>query len=276
MNEADLRQQIEEYGLSQLNDVLVGKIRPTIYLRVGQAGQDERQTRIGGVPDLPEMVAWPTDYSGDHLTFALQINLQDIPRFAGNPFPERGLLSVFVGMDEPATDVTHAIFLFPDVEKCLRRDPPSETVSDTFSEVQPHHLTVTLGVSLPFWATNEYSELTDNLSEDEQDAYSDLSRDLIPEGTIVRLLGHAAGIGSDPREDAYVVREVNPEWLYKYDQRAKLDMQNANHWQHLLTIDSDDKLDLGIWDAGYLQFLIKDTDLAGLNFAQVYAAVESS
>ena len=108
------------------------------------------------------------------------------------------------------------------------------------------------------------------------DAYEDLTNELAPTNTVARLLGYAAGIGSDPREDAYVVREVNPDWLYEYGKRATLDMSQAHHWQHLLTIYSVLEIDLCIWDAGYLQVLIKDSDLTTLNFGRIYMAVESS
>lgn len=53
-------------------------------------------------------------------------------------------------------------------------------------------------------------------------------------------------------------------------------MSQAEHWQHFLTIDSNRTLNLEIWDAGYLQFLIKDNALSALNFDQLYAAVETS
>ena len=284
-----LTELIAAHGLSAVTDLILAKAKPALYLTLGATGEGEQGcTRIGGAPDLPPSFAWPTDEDGDPCTFALQINLADVPAFAGNPFPPAGLLSVFIGIDEPATDVTHQFYLFADSSICQRRAVPkefeAEKFNETFAEIEPHGLKVVLGQSLPLWATNEQAALIEELLEatpdaDEDklsDAYEDLTNELAPTNTVARLLGYAAGIGSDPREDAYVVRDVNPDWLYNYTERDKLDMTQANHWQHLLTINSVQRLDLWIWDAGYLQFLIKDSDLAALNFKQMYAAVESS
>lgn len=273
--EIQMRELIDAHGLSHLKDELLARVRSTVFFSVAAAGQGECVSRIGGAPDLPEGTPWPVDEQGEALSFALQINLADIPQFDGNPFPEVGLMSVFVGLDEPATDIAHRIFLFSDLQKCKRRELPMETANETIGEILPHHLNVRVGPGLPRCATNEEVVLTEDLSEEDQGRYEQLVNALEPE-SVVRLLGHAAGIGHDPREDAYVVREVNAEWLYDYVQRSALDIGQADHWLHLLTINSDYDIDLGIWDAGYLQLLIKDTDLLALEFGRVYAAVESS
>lgn len=84
------------------------------------------------------------------------------------------------------------------------------------------------------------------LAEDQLDACGSLTRELAPEDSLGRLLGYAAGIGHDPREDAYVAREVNREWLYNFAERARLDLAGAERWQHLLTVGSVLELDLTI------------------------------
>lgn len=276
MTQQDVRALVEEFALQVYQDVLLAQVRPAVYLLCGEPGEPAGASRIGGHPDVPANFEWPME-ADEALTFLLQLRLSDLPAFEGNPFPATGLLSVFIGLDEPASDVPHRIYLFPDANALTRREPPTEeTASDTFREVAPHALHLQLGQDLPRWATNAHTAISDEMTEDEQNAFDDLIRALEPKNTVGKLLGHAAGIGNDPREDAYVVREVNPNYLYKYDQRAKLDMREAERWQHLLTIESADELDLCIWDAGYLQFLIERNDLKALNFAQVYAAVETS
>lgn len=284
----NLPELLAEHDLSAVANLILAKAKPTLYLTMGAAGEGGQScTRIGGMPDLPPDFAWPTDADGNPYTFAMQINLMDIPKFAGNPFPPSGLLNIFVGIDEPATDVAHKIYLFADANACERHIPPADIeaeFNETFAKIEPHELEVVLGQSVPTWATNEHEALIEELLEAAPDinedalynGYEDLSHTLAPRQTVARLLGHASGIGADPREDAYVVREVNPVWLYEYDKRQTLDMTQANHWQHLLTINSMRQLDLCIWDAGYLQVLIKDCDLEALNFEQLYVSVESS
>jgi len=53
-------------------------------------------------------------------------------------------------------------------------------------------------------------------------------------------------------------------------------MAEAHRWQHLLTLDSCNPIGLSIWDSGYLHFLAHEADLACLDFARSYAAVQSS
>lgn len=277
---------LNKYGLNDYAAHILPKVRPTLYLTLGEKGEGLGRTRIGGSPDLPPDFAWPTDEDGDPYTFAMQVNLGDIPAFDGNPFPAAGLLSVFANLDMGQTNRA-GVFLFLDAGQCQRREQQHNQVNELLADIKPHHLHVVLGESLPMWATNVQDALIEEILEgvpdaaatDEdnlRDTYDDLSRALAPRHTVARLLGYAAGIGQDPREDAYVAREVNPDWLYDYTERQKLDMQGAEHWQHLLTIDSDDDLNLCIYDAGYWQILIKDSDLAALNFAEIYAAAESS
>ncbi|WP_424951611.1 DUF1963 domain-containing protein [Deinococcus sp.] len=276
MTEQERRRLIGQHGLGAVQDLLMGHMRPTVYLTLGEPGEEAGVSRIAGRPDLPADLDWPADEEGTPLTFLLQIRLKELPAFGGNPLPGQGLLSVFVGLDEPASDVSHAISLFGHQTRLERRLPAGETANETFAEVSPHRLIPKLGWDLPHWATSDHEKLVDRLSAEQQEAYERLGWALEPEQTLGRLLGHAAGIGSDPREDAYVVREVDPEFLYNYTERANLDMGRALHWQHLLTISSTRALNLTIWDAGYLQFLIRDTALAARDFGEVYASVQTS
>jgi hypothetical protein len=84
------------------------------------------------------------------------------------------------------------------------------------------------------------------------------------------------GIGRDPREDAYVLREADPKLLHRHGERAPLDMDPARRWRNFLMIDSCMPISLHICKAGYLQILIPDTDLVSFEFSRTYAAVESS
>lgn len=281
-----INELLNEHGLSEYAAQILPHTRPTLYLTLGEAGEGLGCTRIGGSPDLPPDFAWPLDEDGDPYTFALQVNLADIPAFESNPFPSAGLLSVFANLDMAQTNRA-GVFLFPDAKECHRREQSHENINELLADVKPHHLKVVLGEGLPLWATSdeealleEILEATPNADGDDeyklQDAYEDLTQALAPAQTVVRLLGHAAGIGNDPREDAYVAREHNPEWLYNYEERRKLDMSQARHWLHFLTIYSVSQWDFFIYDAGYWQLLIKDSDLAALDFKDIYAAVESS
>jgi hypothetical protein len=150
-------------------------------------------------------------------------------------------------------------------------------VSDWYDGLVPHRLRFDLVADVPRWATEDFYALLQSLdgADDEEDALGDLGH-AISANTAGKLLGHAAGIGHDPREDAYVVREENPTWLYDYEKRGTLDMTRAAHWQNLLQVDSTIEVDLMFGDAGYLQVLVHADDLQRQDFSRVYVNLESS
>ena len=122
------------------------------------------------------------------------------------------------------------------------------------------------------WATNDFYALVEHIDEEKLD---DIGRAL-SKNSIGKLLGHVSGIGHDPREGAYIVREVNPDWLYNYEQRRTLDMTPAKNWQNLLMVDSSNSVNLMFGDAGYLQVLVHAEDLKRQDFSRVYLNLESS
>lgn len=274
MNLEPLIALIQVQGLSTHQAELLACARPAIALHLGQAQPGQvGQSRIGGVPDLPTSIAWPQDDRGhEFLCFLLQINLAELPVFAENPFPSQGMLYLFAAEEE----APEQLILYTGSEPLTPAVPPaaSQFVTDWYADLIPHQLTFGLFADLPRWATAEQAALCDRLELDEND-YDNLTRSIAPD-SIGKLLGHVAGIGHDPREDAYVVREVNPEWLYDYEQRGRLDMTGAQRWGNLLQVNSCDEVGLLIGDAGYLQLLVHEDDLQQQDFSRIYVNLESS
>ena len=66
------------------------------------------RSRIGGAPDLPAGVAWPT-VGGELLSFVLQLALDDLPPLGRPALPRQGLLSLFVGCNDSTRDVEHLV-----------------------------------------------------------------------------------------------------------------------------------------------------------------------
>jgi hypothetical protein len=273
----DLRQTIKDFELNAHLEAIMAQVRPGVRLRLGAPSKLEvGESRIGGVPDLPVGMVWPRNAAGEAFTFILQIKLEDVPAFEGNPFPPRGLLLFFVGLDEPASDVEHRVLLIPDDAPLETAAMPAvdELANDAYHDLVPHRLKLELFADVPRWATSDHDALTENMTEDEADAFGDLgSRE---SGEVGQLLGHVASIGHDTREDAFVVREVNPKFLYEYQERAKLDMTRAARWRNLLRVDSVRQLELSIWDAGFFNVLVNDEALERLDFSRSYVAVETS
>lgn len=273
-----LEELIRDYGLEAHREAILATARPAIYLRLGEAGQGAAgQSRIGGIPDLPDSLPWPVDPRlGRHLSFLLQINLAQLPAFPGSPLPAAGMLYLFADENE---DRAEQIVLYRGSEPLRPRQPAPGTafVTDWFDDLVPHRLLFDLEADIPRWATEDFYALLQSLgdADDEQDALGDLGSAL-SESAVGKLLGHASGIGHDAREDAYVVREENPAWLYDYEKRRTLDMSRAARWTNLLEVDSTRAVNLMIGDAGYLQVLVHADDLARQDLSRVYVDLQSS
>ena len=272
----NLRQRLQTSGLAAYSDAIIAAARPAIEICRAEGETQIGQSRFGGAPDLPASLSWPRNEQNEALAFLLQLNLAELPHFEGNPFPASGMFYVFLGLDEPATDVAHQLVLWTGDEPLQRASVPNqnEWVDETYFEILETALQFELIADVPHWASLEEEALVESMSETERTAFYDFS--LLPSRCFGQILGNVHGIGHDPREDAVVVREHDPKWLYDYEKRAQLDLSSAKNWTNLLTLFSDYDLNFGVWDAGYLHFLISDSDLAKLDFSRVYAAVESS
>lgn len=269
-----LRQLIDEHGLSDYQAAILATVRPAIFWQLGPTEQGQLgQSRIGGIPDLPASLPWPKDASLDrYRSFLLQINFAELPSFDGNPLPERGMLYMFTGEIEDDSD---QLIVYTGSEQLTPRVLPDEAefVTDWYDDLVPHRLVFELTPDIPRWATSDYEDLGAIL--DDEAVLDDLGRALSGKSA-GKLLGHVSGIGHDPREDAYVVREINHDWLYNYEQRSTLDMTAARSWHNLLEIDSSQAVNVMFSDAGYLQVLIHGDDLLRQNYSRVYVNLESS
>jgi hypothetical protein len=219
-------------------------------------------------------LAWPTAPDGTLLAFALQIDLAEVPpQVAG--LPPHGLLSLFVTAHQGQPTV--AFVVTPPELATTPRDEPDGVPHGFLSDAQPSHLEIVARPDTPRWATSDYAEITQDMDEEEEAGYEQLGWSLAPPGRVVvgRLLGHAAGIGVDPREDAAAVRDLGAP-LYDWAARARLTPSQVRRWKHLLTLDSARSLGLTIHDAGYLQVLVRDDSLTTLDLGGVWADIQSS
>lgn len=273
---------IRHHGLTEIEGAILAAVRSAVLLYLGEPNPGPGGSRIGGLPDLPASLGWPLSEGGEALTFLLQLDLRDVPHFVGNPLPQRGMLYVFLGLDEPASDVEHRLLLYTGTEELSPRPTPDlPTANERYGDLPPHGIGTVLVPDLPRWTSRAYETLAGGLSEEGQERYEALIEELhAGQGQgrqhVGHLFGHVAGIGHDAEEDAFMVRDVNRAWLYDYERRKTLDMARADAWRNFLRVDSVQALDLTFWDAGYLHFLIREGDLEALNFGQTYAAVETS
>lgn len=268
----DLRARLSQAGLSGLEDRFLPHARLAFDLRLD--GPDDGRpgaSRWGGAPDVPPDFEWP--YRGRFpLGFLAQINLADLLPDAENPFPPRGLLLFFADMTD---DRAHIALLESDAP-LQRADAPA--IETEWGEMPAHRLKIVARADLPQWATRDQEELLEGLSDAQQNAYGDafnVAERPGDKGDLAgQLLGHVAGIGWDARDGAFESRDLEPG--VAFDSENPDHRSGARQWRNLALFDSIASLDFVIGDAGYFHFLIHQDDLARLDFARVYAGLESS
>lgn len=135
-NRIKLKQQLKDNGFEHAINYLMETSRQGV--RCAKAGETDYtkmgRSRVGGDPDLPPQFAWPLTTDGTPMTFLVQLNMCDVAKNDANVLlPKTGMLSFFLGIDEPAYNIEHRVIWFDETEvlSVIRREPPSETTLET-------------------------------------------------------------------------------------------------------------------------------------------------
>lgn len=208
---------------------LVGLVRST--LPPARAG-----SKLGGAPDLPEEVRWPTHGEGSY-RFAGQINFGELgPQRVG--LPASGLLSLFVADDEDQSvswqeEQYVRAFFFTDTSELVRRESPT-------SPSEPQGFAVRFAdpaVDLPREGTQR-SDWPDGLAEPLVEWWRE----------------------RQPRFVAYLLG-------YPAVSTLAYDPTPGPEWTSLLTLSSNDELGWSWHDGAYLHVFIERARLAQSDFS---------
>jgi len=257
-------------------------VRSGIILDVDKQNSAERkigESRIGGIPDLPEGITWP--YSGElPLAFVAQINLNEIPMFQDRMLlPQQGMLYFFY---EPTQNFNsevlrpgHSFFtvkffeqpgtltpkLLPDeLEKRWRF--PSWKITFQIKDTYP---SPSAGFSDPVFEA--LSLLEDPF------AVWDIIREDLPFGP--QILGHPDPVqGSLEKSCEYErVGEMYPE--KKFPELGEIAKVGYQDWLLLLQVHSDFKLGIDWqYDMASIYFMIRRQDLLKRDFSQTWFAYQ--
>lgn len=241
----EVRIQMRKAGLSRITPAVLDVLRPSIRLVVDEQS-DEPVTRIGGAPNIPSEIEWPSRSSGDPLAFLAQIDLAGLPVCEGLPLPRTGCLYFFCDAEylpEPddlqdVQDGIRIIYSPTSLSNYALRTPPDELNSEyvfTGFSVNP-------GLDLTAPAQDVWEVKSLNLSDAESYAYCDLFNQVAAhDGTIHRMGGYPNQV------------------QYRHSGAG-------DNIQLLLQLDSEDQAGMMWGDLGRLYFTIRQEDLTSLSF----------
>jgi uncharacterized protein YwqG len=249
-------------------------------------------SKLGGCPDVPLALAWPTWKTGP-LAFVAQINLSEVPK--NNLLPNKGVLSFFYDMEQSAWgfDPNHRegfrTWYFPDTSVLVRRSDPLRPVSHGMlrrlqavvsskparaSAFNSCRLSFDSFLSLPESASASVADLLLELEDEE--IYSNFLEAYIGPAPQHQLLGLPHPVQGEMELECQLVTNglyTGDPTGYK-DPRRKTLEPGAADWTLLLQVDSDDNAGMMWGDLGMLYFWIRRQDLATSSFDRVWAILQ--
>jgi uncharacterized protein YwqG len=276
------RDRLEQYGLSQIEDVLHRFEKEAIAFKLRQPDDTfSTRSRLGGRPILPAEYEWPTS-NNRPLDFLLQIDLADLP--PNELVPPSGLLTFFYDLDNQpwGFDPKELDGFRVDL---IRSNSlvPFELPNPEF--VLPERIiTFNPVITLPEFGSRSYDLLDREAQfvERQSDNYFELIRELEQEYTSAglgyanRLLGHSSNIQGDMQLEAQLVTNglyCGDPSGYE-DQRAKELERGADEWMLLLQLSSDDDAELMWGDGGMLYYWIRREDLLKARFDRTWMGLQ--
>jgi hypothetical protein len=311
------RERLEPCGLADRLAEVKALLRPALRLRLdaledGDDAEDEDEqdqddegdaedagdelelggTRLGGDPDLPPELPWPS-VAGEPMVFVAQLDLRELSSFhAAAELPRDGLLSFFYAPFPPEGQVLEhpvAVLHLREPSALSRRLAP-----DPRARLRPHAITFEPEALLPALESSFCFEVLRPAAEVKA-FYESLARghaerppidhaalaELVSERSLCdferpvhRLLGHPASIQGDPYLDVEMSRRGWDGWREGTDEALAL-RERALGWRLLLQVDAyqDDELLLE-QDGGFFYFWIPADALAAHDFGRAQGCLQ--
>ena len=251
-----LREVVTRHGIESQFERLVDLARITFLMRVIPVDPTSLllgASHLGGTPDLPTNVDWPTNPAdGKLLEFIGQINLADLPD-EGQMLPRVGLLQMFSMQDE-ADGGQHHIRIINNLSDLSRAEiPKAEMYSDEDADEPFGTLAIeqfTPSVSLP-----GFHEVFGDTADELYDGYSDL----------------LSNLHSDPAQQEPTSR------LLGYPTCEFESTLPNKEWELLAQIESHFAGDcvMNFWDAGAIQFIVSQSEIRNSQFQGSLAFISS-
>ncbi len=273
---ASIRELLTTYGLARIADTVEAVAKPSLLLVSGKESADA-YSRLGGEPNLPSKVPWPT-WRGHGLPFVAQLDLATIPKSHGLDLPFNSSLYFFYEGGEEAwglqsEDRGSAQVIYSPTS--LTEHQPRAAPNDIRDEWRFRGVRLEPGsseTSLPDGQDQTLDQLT--LSAEEHKRYWDFLEAWGAQRSQIyhRIGGYPEPVQGDPKLEA----ELVSHGLYcgdptGYNRGKELGLwQEAVNWELLLQVDSDENANMMWGDVGRLYYLIRRQDLALRAFERVW------
>ena len=249
------------------------------------------ESKIGGVPHLPEGFEWPV-YGDRSLGFIAQLNLADIAPFdRDNRLPHKGILYFFYeggeevwGFDPKDKGGFKVVHYKGDLDNLRITELPENTCE--FAILAPCKLTFKTTISYPMGENLDSVGLSEQtvkefmtMKRSESDKYDEIIEDGYYDEDNYgghHLLGYPDLVQGDIFTECQLVTNglyCGDPSGYNDPKAAEL-RKSVSDWTLLFQIDSDDEAEVMWGDCGMVYFAIKKDDLAAENFDNIWAVFQ--
>jgi hypothetical protein len=226
-------------------------------------GRPEDPSKLGGYPDLPAGVAWPSE-TGSSLTFLAQIDLAQV-RASGGPawLPDKG--SLFAFCDPEALGDPHVVRVLHSPEPLGASAAAGSPTR--FPERRVAFRRVTSAPNRLWLGVDHYRVQDDNLG-----AWQEIIRsvDAPPNDTRQHRVGGYPNEIQDeqiPLLCEHALQGLPPP---EHQLEVTPDLERAaNTWRLLLQVDSDPALGMNWGDGGRLYVFVRKDDAMAADFSKV-------
>jgi uncharacterized protein YwqG len=287
MSLPDYAQVLRESSLPYREE-LVRLVRPAVFLHsqaVSPEGLPVGVSRLGGLPDLPTDIVWPS-WQGKPQSFIAQVNLSELPAFRDrNLLPESGLLFFFYDSAQSASGAlgsergSFAVFYSAHsgpVRQC--NDVPEGL--DRNAIFKPARLYFTIDVTEPGWEHPILEHI--GLSFEECLAYADVVSQMkkpVPSGrrSFHQMLGYPSPMQYAVAWDCE--RAQVDFWKTDREKRKALEpliRERVEEWELLLQVDWDPHAGMEWPGDGRIYYMIRRQDLGMRRFDKVWFVLQST
>lgn len=230
-------------------------------------------SKLGGMPDLPDGVSWPS-WKSKPLAFLAQIDLEAARKVGGPDWlPNTGMLFFFYDAEQstwgfdPADRGSWAVIHGSKGSRTTNAPPSFEPFPET-------PISMRTGQSLP--SPERLGFELASLSQEQWEAVDDL---LLPNEPAHQLGGFPLAVQNEEMEEECQMASNgiyvgDPEGYAKPEVRALQD--GVGDWRLLMQIDSDDDAEMMWGDVGRLYFWIRRQDVEAQDFSNVWMVLQCS